>query len=125
MGTVVEVFHDDRGMIWPDSVAPFSTHLIRIDSPDEKKNKKIKTAADKIYRNLLKQNLEVLYDDRLECSAGEKFADSDLIGIPWRMVLSDKTLSNKEVEMKRRNSKELQFVKIKEIVKFIKNKNDK
>ncbi len=120
MGTVVEVFHDERGIIWPEAVAPFQIHLIRIDHPDEKKNKKIKLVADKIYDNLLKKGIEVLYDDRLNCSAGEKFADSDLIGIPARMVLSDKTLVKNEVEIKRRDSKDLQFVKIKDVVKFFK-----
>jgi prolyl-tRNA synthetase len=120
MGTVVEVFHDEKGIIWPESVAPYQIHLIRIDHPDEKKNKKIKLAADKIYDNLSKKGIEVLYDDRLNCSAGEKFADSDLIGIPARMVLSDKTLVKNEVEIKRRDSKDLQFVKIKDVVKFFK-----
>jgi len=120
MGTVVEIFHDERGMIWPESIAPYQIHLIRIDHADEKKSKKIKLAADKLYNELLKKGIEVLYDDRNDCSAGEKFADSDLIGIPTRIVLSDKTLAKKEVELKRRGSSDLQFVKIKEVAKFFK-----
>ncbi len=120
MGTIVEVFHDERGMIWPESVAPYKIHLIRIDGADVKKNKKIKTVADKIYSSLLKKGIEVLYDDRIGFSAGEKFADSDLIGIPWRVVLSEKTLIKNEVEIKRRELKDLQFVKIKDIIKFFK-----
>ena len=120
MGTVVEIFHDERGMIWPESIAPYQIHLIRIDHADEKKSKKIKLAADKLYNELLKKGIEVLYDDRNDCSAGEKFADSDLIGIPTRIVLRDKTLAKKEVELKRRGSSDLQFVKIKEVAKFFK-----
>lgn len=121
MGTVVEVFHDDRGMIWPQSVAPFLVHLIRLDCADEKRNKQIVSSASKIYDKLVKDKVEVLYDDRPGSSAGEKFADSDLMGIPYRIVISDKTLSREEVEIKKRDSDKMQFVKIKDLSKFIKN----
>jgi prolyl-tRNA synthetase len=120
MGTVVEVFHDDKGMIWPQSVAPFLIHLIELSSPDIKKNEKINKTANKIYGTLLKDKIEVLYDDRMEKTAGEKFADSDLIGIPYRILISEKTLSRDEVEIKKRGTDKLQFIKIKELAKFIK-----
>jgi len=120
MATIVEVSHDEKGIIWPDSVAPFKIHLIRIDSSNTKTNRRLTAAANKVYQNLLKNKIEVLYDDRFECSAGEKFADSDLIGIPLRMVISEKTLLCNEVEIKKRNAANLQFVKIKDVVKFVK-----
>jgi len=79
MGTIVEVHHDQNGIIWPKTVAPFQIHLIQIEN-----SKKVKKASQKLYQDLQKQGVGVLYDDREEKSAGEKFADSDLIGIPYR-----------------------------------------
>lgn len=106
MGTIAETFHDDKGMIWPDSVAPFAVHLISLNQNDE---------AEKIYKMLSDAGIEVLYDDR-EASAGEKFADSDLIGIPNRIVVSKKSLENGGVEFKRRDSQESEIIKIGDLV---------
>jgi prolyl-tRNA synthetase len=102
MGTIVEVSHDDRGMIWPDSVAPFHVHLIVLDGKTKE--------ADKLYADLQKKGIEVLYDDRDDKSAGEKFADADLIGCPLRMVISNKTLDKKSVEIKKRTEKEFKLI---------------
>jgi prolyl-tRNA synthetase len=106
IGTIVEVFHDDKGIIWPEAVAPFKVHLLSLG-----KNKE----AEEIYADLTKKGVEVLYDDR-DTSAGEKFADADLIGIPYRVVISEKSLAAGGVEVKKRNEKEGKIVKIGEII---------
>ncbi len=95
MGTIVEVSNDKNGIIWPVNVAPFQAHLIALDADDAG----IKKQADDAYGALLKANIEVLYDDR-EQSAGAKFKDSDLIGIPWRLVISARNQG--KIEVKRR-----------------------
>jgi len=113
MATIVETNYDEKGICWPKEVAPFSVHLIQIE-----KNSKVKNATEKLYRDLKNQKIEVLYDDRSDVSPGEKFAESDLIGIPWRVVISDKTLAKKSVEIKSRSEKKTKLVKI---TKFNKN----
>jgi prolyl-tRNA synthetase len=107
MGAIVEVNHDEKGIIWPKEVAPFLVHLIPIED-----NKKIKATALKIYQDLQKKNIEVLYDDRWDKSVGGKFAESDLIGIPYRVVVSEKTLKANSVEVKERNKKQAKLIKI-------------
>ncbi|NLA08089.1 MAG: hypothetical protein GX873_00050, partial [Parcubacteria group bacterium] len=120
MGTIVEVSHDDKGIIWPLSVAPFAIHLIKINSPDSKINQKIKKEADKVYQQFIKKDIEILYDDREEKSAGEKFIDADLIGIPYRLVISEKTLQREAVEIKNRNSENPEFIKKGNIINYFK-----
>jgi len=117
MGAIVEVHHDDRGILWPREVAPFLVHLI----PVEILEKRVINNAEKIYKILLKKNLKVLYDDRKEKSIGEKFYDADLIGIPYRVVLSKRTLEKNCVGIKRRNSKEEKLIKIRDLIKILKN----
>ena len=107
MGAIVEVGHDVVGMIWPESVAPFDIHLVSL-AKDELDIKR----ADEIYEQLIKSGKEVLYDDRVDVSAGAKFADSDLIGIPYRYVVSHKTLEQNSVEVKKRNEEKANLVKI-------------
>lgn len=99
MGTIVEVHHDERGIIWSEDVAPFRIHLLELKSSQST----VKDFAEKLYKDLLVRGIDVLYDDRSEKTAGDKFADSDLIGIPWRVVVSEKTLEKKRVEVKKRN----------------------
>ncbi len=111
MGVVVEKFNDEKGMIWPESIAPFKVHLINL--------KKEGKEADNLYQELNEKGIEVLYDDREDKSAGEKFADADLIGIPYRLVISDKTIQEDSVELKKRNQEEVELVKIKEIAKIL------
>jgi len=108
MGTVVEVFNDDKGIIWPEAVAPFKVHLISLSKPESE----VKDKADKLYDELVASGVEVLYDDREDARAGEKFADADLIGIPYRLVISEKTLANDSVEVKQRGSDEVEMVKM-------------
>lgn len=114
MGAIVEVSHDDKGMIWPESVAPYQIHLVSLCKTDEDKQK-----ADEVYDKLLKLGKEVLYDDRVDCSAGQKFADSDLLGIPTRIVISQKTLEKDIVEVKDRKSGEVEMIKLKNIEKIL------
>jgi prolyl-tRNA synthetase len=109
MGTIVEVHNDEKGIIWPEEVSPFRFHLISLGD--------VQKEADAIHQDLQEAGIKVLYDDR-EKSAGEKFADSDLIGIPNRLVVSEKTLEKKSVELKERKSEKTSLVKISEIKKI-------
>ena len=109
MGIIVEKSHDDRGIIWPESVAPFQVHLISL-----KENAK----ADKIYKELVEAGIEVLYDDREDVAPGAKFADADLIGIPTRLVVSFKT--GDQIELKKRTEKETKLVSLEDILKTFK-----
>jgi len=111
MGAIVEVFNDDKGIIWPETVAPFSVHLISLDGGDAS----IKAKADEIYSILQNSNLEVLYDNRDDKTAGEKLNDCDLMGIPLRVVISAKTLKEESVEIKKRNEEKTTLVKIKDL----------
>jgi len=107
LGAVAELNHDENGIIWPKVVAPFAVHLIQLGD-----DKKVKKAAEKVYQDLQKQCIEVLYDDRDKKSAGEKFVEADLIGIPIRMVVSERTLELDSVEIKKRNEQKTKFIKI-------------
>ncbi len=94
MGTVVEHFSDEKGIKWPEEIAPFAVHLLIV--PSEKPE--VAKSAESLYRKLLDAGVSVLYDDR-DLRAGEKFADADLIGIPMRIVVSEKTVAAKKVEV--------------------------
>jgi prolyl-tRNA synthetase len=117
MGTIVEINHDDKGIIWPEAVAPFKVHLIKIKS--QISNLKINEFSDAIYKDLQKNNIEVLYDDREDATAGEKFADADLLGIPYRMIVSEKTLSQDKIEIKKRNEKEAKLISKNDSMKYV------
>jgi prolyl-tRNA synthetase len=117
MGTIVELHHDDRGIIWPKEVSPFNIHLIQIED-----NAKCKKASEGIYDNLQKQGFGVLYDDRTDKSAGEKFADADLIGISIRIVVSERTIKEDSVEVKEREDKNAKLIKIKSLPNLFKTK---
>ena len=110
MGTVVEVLSDDKGIVWPEAIAPFQIHLVSLAKTDEEK-KQVET----IYQKLLTKGVEVLFDDREDFSAGQKFADSDLIGIPTRYVVSMKTLAEDSIEVKDRKTGEVKMMKIKDV----------
>lgn len=114
MGAIVEANHDDKGIIWPKLLSPFLVHLIGVGD-----NTKIYTMALKIYQELQKENIRVLYDDRQDKSAGEKFAEADLLGIPYRVVISEKTLAKNSAEIKERGKDAVKLVKIKQLVKFL------
>lgn len=114
MGAIVETSHDDKGIIWPENVAPYKYHLLALGD-----SKEVKKAADELYEKLIGNNFEVLYDDR-ELAAGQKFAEADLIGLPWRLVVSEKTLKEKSVEIKKRDSNETKLIKADKILKQLK-----
>lgn len=107
MGVIVEKHHDDNGIIWPEAVAPFKVHLIALPGKDDDS---VITAADQLYQNLQAAGVEVLYDDRTGVSAGEKFADSDLIGIPYRVVISGKTMAENKLELKLRAGSDSELI---------------
>lgn len=111
MGTIVEVHHDENGMIWPKNIAPYQVHLISIKGAEEE--------ADKLYAQLQKEGIEVLYDDRKE-RPGSKLKDADLIGIPLRIVVSSRTLEQNSVEWKGRTENEAQMVKMDEVIGKVK-----
>ncbi|MFA5889220.1 MAG: aminoacyl--tRNA ligase-related protein [Candidatus Paceibacterota bacterium] len=113
MGTIVEILSDDKGMIWPKEVSPFAVHLVRLgDKPETL------AFADKLYKDMNEKGIEVLYDDR-DLRAGEKFADSDLIGIPVRFVVSDKTVVENKVEVKLRSENDSKLMLVEEAIKIL------
>jgi len=114
MATVVEKFHDEKGIIWPEVVAPYKVHLIGLNLNEES----VKKQTERIYQQLTINNIEVLYDDREDVSPGVKFADTDLIGIPIRLVVSKKT--GNKVEYKLRNKKDNQLLSLDEVIKLVK-----
>ncbi|MDD3032388.1 MAG: His/Gly/Thr/Pro-type tRNA ligase C-terminal domain-containing protein, partial [Candidatus Pacebacteria bacterium] len=102
--------HDEKGIIFPKTVAPYDIYLIDIKSNGE---------AEKVYEMLQGEGYEVLFDDR-EKTPGEKFSDADLMGIPLRVVVSEKTLKEGAVEIKKRSEETIEMVKINEINNFLK-----
>jgi prolyl-tRNA synthetase len=123
MAAIVEINHDQKGIIWPEEAAPFQVHLIGIFGKNGKDAEKVKKTAERIFQNLQKEKIEVLYDDRENKSAGEKLVEADLIGIPLRVVVSERTLLKDSVELKKRNEKSVKMTKIEKLVKFLKLKS--
>jgi len=115
MASIIEIHHDSKGIIWPKEVAPFQVHLLRIE-----KTPRLKKASEKIYEDLLNSGIEVLYDDRDDKTAGEKFAEADLIGIPIRLVISERTLKQNCVEIKKRSEKRTKLIKIANLREYVK-----
>ncbi|TAH34259.1 prolyl-tRNA synthetase [Candidatus Saccharibacteria bacterium] len=109
MGVVVEKFSDDKGIVWPESIAPFQVYIARLGMEPE-----VVEAADALYENLQAAGVEVLYDDR-DARAGEKFADADLIGIPHRVVVSGKTVAAGSFEYKKRTEQDSSHVSFEEL----------
>jgi len=97
VGGIIEASHDEAGIIWPDSVAPFQVGLINLKAGDAK----VDAAAETLYQRLTNAGITVLYDD-LDQRAGAKFASMDLIGLPWQVIVGPKGVERGEVEIKRR-----------------------
>lgn len=112
LGVIVEKYNDEKGIIWPEAVAPYSVHLLNLSE-----SKEVFDKAEEVYQELIKNGIEVLFDDREGVSAGEKFADADLLGIPYRVVISGKTAD--KVELKKRNEKETQLVEVKDLTNLL------
>jgi prolyl-tRNA synthetase len=107
MGAIIEASHDDKGIVWPDSVAPFQVGLVNMRADDAK----VTGAADEIYGRLRESGVETLYDDRDE-RGGAKFATMDLIGLPWQLIVGPKGLERGIVELKRRSDGEREELSI-------------
>jgi len=97
VAAVIEASHDDAGIIWPSSIAPYQVGLINLKVGDANTD----AACDGLYQRLMNAGIEVLYDD-VDGRAGAKFATMDLIGLPWQLIVGPKGLANGEVELKRR-----------------------
>lgn len=120
LAAIVEVSHDEKGIVWPEAVAPYQAHLIGVTNNDQGITQK----TDEIYKKLQNAGIEVLYDDR-DIRAGEKFADADLIGIPLRLVVSPKTLrqaqgevsqADYKIEVKERKRGKIELLSLQEIL---------
>jgi len=111
MGVIVEKFADGKGIVWPEGVAPFRVHLVELGSDNEE----VRREAEELYRELESAGVEVLWDDR-SSRAGEKFADSDLIGIPLRIVVSEKTLASGTFECVERASGKVEHKSLSQLI---------
>jgi len=114
IGAIVEVYHDEKGIIWPEEVSPYQVHLVGLNLNE----RKIKERCYNYYQRLIKEGIEVLFDDRENVSSGEKLVDADLIGIPYRLVVSKKTKEN--VEVKKRKETQSKIVSLEEAIKLFK-----
>ncbi|MDD5621221.1 MAG: proline--tRNA ligase [Candidatus Paceibacterota bacterium] len=120
MATVIEMNHDENGIIWPKEIAPFTVHLLSFDH----ENHKVGKVADKIYQDLQKAGIEVLYDDRIKVSPGQKLAESDLLGMPIRLIVGEKNLAKNKVGLKHREKKMESLVSISSIKTLLKKWQD-
>lgn len=111
MGVIAEKLSDGNGLVWPEAVAPFKVYLAVLETEG-----KVKQSADELYASLQAQGLSVIYDDR-DVRAGQKFADADLMGIPYRIVISEKTLKDNMYEIKSRTSDQSELVSNQELLK--------
>lgn len=116
MGTIVELLADAKGIVWPDEVAPFRVHLVELGGDNED----VRREAAELYRELMQAGIEVLWDDR-DARAGEKFADSDLLGLPLRIVVSEKTLAAGKFECIERATGKIQHRSISELIGHLTN----
>lgn len=110
MGVIVEKLSDEKGLVWPEAIAPAKVYLARLgDTPETVKD------ADDLYNRLIASGIEVLYDDR-DVRAGQKFGDADLLGIPYRVVISDKTVANDQCELKARQSDDSELIALDQLL---------
>lgn len=112
VAAIIEAYHDDKGILWPTSIAPFQIGLINLGQ----NNDECIRASKEIYKELKKNNFDVIYDDRNE-SAGKKYADMDLIGIPFQIILGPRDLENNKCELKNRFNDQRVSIDISELVK--------
>jgi prolyl-tRNA synthetase len=101
-------------MIWPESIAPFQIHLLSLGDDEG-----VLKEAGNVYEKLVKSGVEVLFDDRAGLSAGEKFAEADLIGIPYRAVVSLRSVKENGIELKKRNEEKGKIVNFEELLKIL------
>ncbi|MCA9345799.1 proline--tRNA ligase, partial [Candidatus Saccharibacteria bacterium] len=110
MGVIAEHFADDKGLVWPENIAPFLVYLVQIGTDEA-----VAQAAKNLYTELAAKGIEVLWDDR-DARPGEKFADADLYGIPYRIVVSNKTLQSNQYEVKKRSEKDSEMISKEKLV---------
>jgi len=120
MGTIAEIYHDEKGLKWPTSIAPYPVYLIKMNDTDPRVDVQIKKYADRLYNQLINKGIEVLYDDRSEVGSGEKIIDADLSGIPYQVVVNAKTLQKDMVEIKSRNTGKTEFLKRSAVASYFK-----
>jgi prolyl-tRNA synthetase len=113
MAAIVETHHDEHGIIWPKSVAPYQIHLVALGP-----NPTVMAEAESLFQRLREAGYEVLYDDRDE-RAGVKFADADLIGAPLRLTLSKRSLEAGGVELKQRHLDEREVIQTEELINWL------
>ncbi len=118
MGTVVEALADDKGIVWPESIAPFKVHLLALGEDEA-----VKKQADEIYETLVKSNVEVLFDDRAGFTPGEKFSDADLLGMPIRVIVSARSMKEGGVEVKKRTEEKGAVMSTTDLLKLLATKN--
>ena len=111
MGTIVEIFPDERGIVWPESVSPFALHIVSLEGGEMEE--------EKLYQELSKKGVAVLLDDRKEVSAGEKLADADLMGMPLRVVVSKKTVEQNAFELRKRNEEKPQMISFEQLLETV------
>jgi prolyl-tRNA synthetase len=115
LAAAIEQNHDDKGIIWLNSIAPYQVHLCSLSMDD----KEVVSAAERLYLNLQGEGLEVLFDDRIE-SPGVKLNDADLLGMPLRLIFSSRTLKSGSVELKLRREKEAVLIPLERVAEEIK-----
>ena len=109
LAAVVEKYHDDKGIIWPETVAPYQVHFIDLTI-----NASTHQRINHIVKQLEDAGIEILWDDRENVSAGAKFADADLIGIPWRVVMSSRL--GEKIELKSRSSNQTEILSLDKLI---------
>lgn len=114
MAAIVEAHHDEKGIIWPANVAPYTVYLAPLGESSE-----VIAAAEDLHKDLTAAGVQVLYDDRKEARAGEKFADADLIGLPYRVVVSERNLTSGQFEVKKRSSTDAQLLEKDKVIKMV------
>ena len=112
MAAVVETHHDRKGIVWPESIAPYAVHLIGLNM----ENEDVRKNALAVYEKLEKAGVETLFDNRENVSAGEKFSDADLIGCPLRAVVSEKTKD--KIEIKKRSGDKIELIDVDHLMRI-------
>ena len=113
-----EVYNDEKGVVWPEEVAPYKAHLIKISNLQSPISNELEKFSNGIYHKLQDSGTEVLYDDRKNVTTGQKFADCDLIGIPYRLVVSEK--AGDKIEVKKRNESKTELLGLDSLIDKLK-----
>jgi prolyl-tRNA synthetase len=115
MGTIAEMMSDEKGIVWPKEIAPYRVYLAALGGSDA-----VEQAANEIYTHLTDAGISVIYDDRKDVSAGGKFADADLLGIPYRVVISEKTIAAQKFEIKERTGEKTDLLSLEDVINTVK-----